>query len=167
MVPTKTNTKTACPKCTKPFARYRGLLGIDGESARARKSAKQKAIAAERLFRNAGVYRPNPVHFDIIRGDQVPNSSSEAAFKAKAVEKGWKPHRPSWPDFLVETDNGLIAVEVKSESDSVKAEQAATFTLLEKMGIPVYVWKNVPGRNTRLERWRENKAEVLLICEAG
>ena len=91
---------------------------------------------------------------EVIRGDQVPTSISEALFKARALEKGWKPHRPSWPDFLVETESGLIAVEVKSRTDDVSKYQRETFNLLEEAGIPVYLWKNSGEMKSTLKRWK-------------
>lgn len=85
-------------------------------------------------------------------------STAEARFKAKATEKGWVPHRPSWPDFLVETDEGVIAVEVKSRTDEVSKEQAESFSLLESAGIPVYVWKDRKETRDNLVRWDSGRA---------
>lgn len=97
----------------------------------------------------------------VIRGAQIPASRAEAVFKAKAMEKGWKPHRPSWPDFLVETHAGLIAVEVKA-NDAVSAEQKVTFSLLERCGIPVYLWRMKSGTNRRLVKWNNGAAIAKL-----
>ena len=93
------------------------------------------------------------VTHEVIRGDQVPHSTAEAKFKAKSAAKGWRPHRPSWPDFLVETDSGTIAVEVKARSDDLSPEQVATFTVLERAGLPVYIWKDAAGLRGCLVRW--------------
>jgi len=89
-----------------------------------------------------------------IRGEQVPRSGSEAAFKQRCFDLGWKPHRPSWPDFLVDRGDETICVEVKSRDDNIKPLQRATFILLESMGIPVYIWRNDKSERHRLKRFR-------------
>jgi len=88
-----------------------------------------------------------------IRGEQIPPSLAEAKFKARAVEKGWRPHRPSWPDFLVETENGVIAVEVKSRTDTISKTQRLTFSLLEASGVPVYIWRDSKDSRATLVKW--------------
>jgi hypothetical protein len=85
-----------------------------------------------------------------IREYQVPNSRAEATFKGKAAEHGWIPHRPSWPDFLVEIPGlGLVAVEVK-DKDTISSEQRRTFDLLTAAGLPVYLWRR---GDESLRRW--------------
>lgn len=137
---------TSCPRCTQRFDRAKavvtGPLASDIRSGRIRKrQARGASLLHEK--RTGGV----------IRGDQAPTSIAEARFKARAFDKGWKPHRPSWPDFLVETADGLIAVEVKGRGDSVSPEQRATFTLLEQAGIAVYLWRDTKDARDVLTRW--------------
>lgn len=103
----------------------------------------------------------------VIRGENVPFSVSEALFKARAMEKGWKPHRPSWPDYLVETPEGVIAVEVKSYSDTVSEEQRRTFTILESIGIKVYLWRNAKDAPNKLIRWNGGEAEIKVGLRAA
>lgn len=100
---------------------------------------------------------PSP---EAIRGTQIPTSKAEAKFKAKAADKGWVAHRPSWPDFLVETEKGLIAVEVKSRTDSVSKTQILTFNMLEAAGIPVYIWRDAKESNGALVKWENGLALV-------
>lgn len=83
-----------------------------------------------------------------IRGEQIPISLAEAEFKQRCTLREWLPHRPSWPDFLVQTEHGLIGVEVK-DRDMVSPEQAATFDLLETLGLPVYLWRRGDDQLTR------------------
>ena len=128
---------TLCPKCKNRFTRKEAVVkGEEATKVRRERYAKKKA-------RNAKVLAPAKASLRIlqetIKGSQVPQSAAEAKFKARAFEKGWSSHRPSWPDFLVETDKGLIAVEVKSRTDSVSRTQRQTFDLLEASGIPVYM----------------------------
>lgn len=47
----------------------------------------------------------------------------------------------------------MIAVEVKSSTDAVSKMQAATFDLLESMGMPVYIWRMARGCESKLVRW--------------
>ena len=94
----------------------------------------------------------------IIRGDYQPVSDAEAKFKELCDKKGWRAHRPSWPDYIVETKTGnLLCVEVKG-SDKISMEQFITFSLLEKYGFNLFVWKNKNGVRDRLFRWSFGKA---------
>lgn len=141
---------TSCPKCRQRFAKSDAVVtGADATQIRKDRYERRKEISKKHMGSSA---KRSVV--EIIRSTQIPTSVSEAKFKARALEKGWKPHRPSWPDFLVETEAGrLIAVEVKSRTDRISKTQRATFNLLESAGIPVYVWRDVnEGRNV-LVRW--------------
>jgi hypothetical protein len=131
----------------------RGDAVVKGEEATLirRKRYERRKIQAEKILESA---RPVSA-VQVLRGAQVPTSLAEAKFKARAVEKGWRPHRPSWPDFLVETAKGLIAVEVKSRRDSVSRAQRQTFGLLEAAGIPVYLWRDAKESEGHLVRWEK------------
>lgn len=144
-----TRGTTSCPKCQGRFSRCAAYLV--GEAAAA--TGYWKSRVAKRVAKAAVVLADrdcDPLRA-AIRGEQIPNSIPEARFKARAAAKGWIPHRPSWPDFLVEYDGGLIAVEVKSRKDEVSPTQRATFDLLEQAGIHVYLWRD---QSSTLTRWR-------------
>lgn len=97
-----------------------------------------------------------------IRADCIPLSMHEARFKRRCADRGWTIHRPSWPDYIVETETGMIAVEVKGGKDEVSFTQAATFDVLESMGIRVFVWRD--GTDA-LARWARYKPTVKSFRE--
>lgn len=141
-------TKTRCPVCGKKTAKIGASDEQLVEEFRAReRSKKQEKIAGNMNL--AAVLR-----MDAIKAEQIPNSMHEAIFKSKCAEKGWAAHRPSWPDYIVETEKGMIAVEVKGPDDCVSKTQAATFDLLERMNVPVYVWNNTAEGHASLTRWK-------------
>ena len=150
----KISGSTTCPKCLKRFTRTVGQV-LDDEAAKVRRETLER-----KYEKNRKIYAPNPAEIasDFIRRQQIPLSGAEAKFKARATEKGWRPHRPSWPDFLVETESGLIAVEVKARTDELSQFQIETFTLLESAGIPVYIWKDMKATRSGLIRWAGGKA---------
>ncbi len=83
-------------------------------------------------------------------------TASELAFREIALVKGMKLTRHGWPDFLVERlDGGFMGVEVKSDSDEVRPSQRTTFAVLERVGIPVFIWR--PCRPDRLTPWRKDR----------
>ena len=147
----KVQGRTRCPSCKKRTKRKQASRD------EANKQAIQEFMSRERSEKKksmASLMNLNAVlSMDAIKADQIPNSRHEALFKSKCAEKGWVAHRPSWPDFIVETENRLVAVEVKGPGDSVSKTQAATFSLLESMGVPVYIWKNTAEGQGRLSRW--------------
>lgn len=110
---------------------------------------------------------PSEVAAATLRGRDVPVSLHEARFKARAMAAGWLPHRPSWPDFLVEMQGRLVGVEVKGPRDSVSSEQAETFDALEAAGLPVYVWHDTDERRDRLVRWRSEVSMLEGEMSAG
>jgi hypothetical protein len=138
---------TKCPKCRASMNRQAALLV--GESAAPVKSE----YSARKLAANTAIYDPQSAPGGVLRGKQVPLSSAEARFKARCVVKGWKPHRPSWPDFLVESPKGFIAVEVKGKDDVVSLAQAMTFEMLTEAGIRVFVYQEEKGGTHRLYTW--------------
>lgn len=150
----KITGSTTCPKCLKRFTRTLGQV-LDDEALTVRREALE-----QKYQKNRAIYAPESAvgASGIIRGEQIPLSVAEAKFKARATEKGWRPHRPSWPDFLVETESGLIAVEVKARTDELSKTQVETFTLLESIGIPVYIWKDMKATRGTLIRWSAGKA---------
>jgi len=89
-----------------------------------------------------------------IRGSQQTHSRAENTFKARALDKGWRVHRPSWPDFLIERDKGWFAVEVKSKTDHCSREQIKTFDALERLGVKVFLWRE--AKPDILERWKRS-----------
>lgn len=81
-------------------------------------------------------------------------NEAETRFFEAAIAKGYTDiARSGWPDFMVRLPSGkLIAVEVKSINDRVSERQAAIFSLLEEVGLPVFVWwTEKPGT---LAPWR-------------
>lgn len=152
-----TRQRASCPKCKARFDTAPSANLSHAEVAAIRKEAYDRKVA-----RRAALFNGLRPSVETIRASQIPISMAEAAFKAKAMEKGWKPHRPSWPDFLVETRDGTIAVEVKSRGDSVSATQAATFTILESCGIPVFIWRRAKGCDHKLVRWNGGDGLIKL-----
>lgn len=150
----KTTGSTSCPKCLKRFTRTSGRALRD-EATKVRRQALER-----KHEKNKGIYAPDATGLTsaVIRGEQIPLSSAEAKFKARATQKGWRPHCPSWPDFLVETDPGLVAVEVKARIDELSPTQIESFTLLGSAGIPVYIWKDTKTTRGSLIRWAGGKA---------
>ncbi len=83
---------------------------------------------------------------------------SEQAFVTHCHERLRKVHRPSWPDFLVESDGKLYGVEVKTPFDRLSINQVRTFDLLTKSDMmDIYVW--VSNRPNKLIRWQKAKRE--------
>lgn len=150
----KLEGSTSCPKCLKRFPRVQGRV-LDDEAL-----AVRKERAAHRLDRNRRIYLPipEPATSETIRSEQVPISRAEARFKARAVAKGWKPHRPSWPDFLVEFEGKVIAVEVKAGNDELSSTQVRSFSLIEAAGLPVFIWKDQKTTRATLVRWAKGEA---------
>jgi hypothetical protein len=146
--------RTTCPVCRHEALRTlflpapaesKAIICRDLAERRRRNHEKSRAKLEGKLNQSG-----------VIRGAQIPNSPSEAAFKAEAIARGFKAHRPSWPDFLLETaDGSLVAVEVKARKEAIAASQRLTFDLLEKYGIPVFIWRNGSGI-ARWNRYRSN-----------
>ena len=78
-------------------------------------------------------------------------NAAEQAFVKDAIANGSRPHRNGWPDFICETEQGIIGIEVKGRGDVLSAAQIQCFTMLEKANFTVYVWRP----NKRLRHWRE------------
>lgn len=103
-----------------------------------------------------------------IRGDQIPTVSAERAFKQRALQKGWVVHRPSWPDFIVETPDGqTFAVEVKSRGDDLSLYQVQTLEVLERFGLRTYVWKYTYSLAGILMPWRNRNRKQQRNYSAG
>ena len=49
--------------------------------------------------------------------------------------------RGGWPDFLVESDGNIVGIEVRSGTDHLSPDQIRCMRILERAGIPCYVWK--------------------------
>jgi uncharacterized Zn finger protein (UPF0148 family) len=145
----KKQGSTRCPSCKQRFKRLGGQPFMrDRATVIREKSERQLRINQEIIASAPSVLRT------AIRGSQVPLSAAEARFKARTAEKGWKPHRPSWPDFLVQLRGPkLIAVEVKGHGDRITKAQAATFDLLDECGLPVYVCFVRQKNLSDLKRW--------------
>lgn len=94
------------------------------------------------------------------RGEPIPESErgtdSERALLSKLSTrgKGAKWWRAGWPDYLVEEEGKLFAIEVKKRrNDMLRESQSAIFPLLERLGTRVYVWS--PDYPDRLVPWRK------------
>ncbi len=82
-------------------------------------------------------------------------SEAERCFYERAAAKDeHEIHRGGWPDFLLasKVTGKLFGVEVKSETDLLSRGQVKCFAMLEKAGIPIYVWQ--PRRPAVLAPWR-------------
>lgn len=153
----KLKGSTTCPKCRRHFTRRAGVLP-DSEPELCRYDAHET-----RIEHNARVM--GPIDDAALRGRQIPTSLAEARFKRLCQDMGWLPHRPSWPDFIVEADDGPIAVEIKSRGDQLSPSQIQSFTLLERMGVRVYLWRDSAASRQRLVRWGQ-RPELDLILPA-
>lgn len=140
--------KTGCPVCRKKTSRIVATDQNVIQPLLTKEYEKKKAKVAGNM--NIGAV----LAMKAIKADQIPNSLHEGIFKSRCAEKGWSAHRPSWPDFIVETQDGFIAVEVKGPNDAISSTQEATFDLLERMGVPVYIWKNTAEGSGSLSRWK-------------
>lgn len=146
----RSQSRTAkCPQCKSRFSK------LENEAIN---EAKEQALARYRHNKRQRILKQNsilikPQDTSAIRGDQIPNVPAEAAFKSRAIGRGYTVHRPSWPDYLLEKDGKLMHVEVKGAGDEISKEQALTFTLLERHGIPVYIWKDCKETRGQLIRW--------------
>lgn len=147
---------TRCLECNQKFLRKDGVLSLaESVSTALRKTRKG---VKRTIHQEHNIVRMAEILPKTVRGDQIPNSDAECSFKSRCFDKGWSPHRLSWPDFLVETSAGeLFAVEVKSKSDVVRPEQKISFDLLERAGIPVFIWKNTQAECGVLRRWKKSK----------
>src|SRR3990167_5057529 len=68
---------------------------------------------------------------------------AEAAFKLWA--EGWETHHKGWPDFLCVHNGQIIAVEIKTGSAGMSAEQREVAAILTSAGIKVYLWAPESG----------------------
>ena len=64
----------------------------------------------------------------------------EQKFASLCDSRAWTWYKRGWPDFLVETAKGPMVVEVKKHRPKVRPSQAAVLRILEKRGIPAFVW---------------------------
>ncbi len=72
-------------------------------------------------------------------------------------------HRGGWPDFLcIMPDGQIVGIEVKSDLDTLSADQLRCHTLLQEAGLTTFVWTEGEG----LEPWSEY-AEKRLATDAG
>jgi len=153
--------KTSCFWCGAKFSREEGCAEHEPDIGQQIAARKQKSRAKRYEKKLNTVLQTN---IDAtIKGDQTPISEYEANFKAKCLKKGWLPHRPSWPDFLVQKDGQLIFVEVKGGRDSLSTTQQETFRVLEKAGIKTYVWWN--RVDDKLMPWREFHSLSLEVSQ--
>lgn len=72
-------------------------------------------------------------------------SHAEAAFCRQAMQNGWTVRKRGWPDFLIEQEGRLYAVEVKRDAPVLKREQAEVMELLERAGVRCLVWTPKTG----------------------
>jgi hypothetical protein len=84
-------------------------------------------------------------------------NGTELRFVLQAEEKGAKVFRAGWPDFLIEQDGKATLVEVKTNSDMIRPNQARMFAALERLGLKVFIWN--PARPDRLAHWRRYVAQ--------
>jgi hypothetical protein len=113
--------------------------------------------------------REERVHRALTEPSKVDEKSltpAEGAFLLRALKQGSKVLRNGWPDFLVERDGEVFAVEVKQGPDDLSDAQVRMFAALERVGLKVYVWapkhskKAVPWRRFLPNRYRNLAAEL-------
>lgn len=88
--------------------------------------------------------------------DETKLNAAEQEFCAVADRRGKRLLRNGWPDFMMldpET-GGMVAVEVKTDADSVSEAQARMFEALESHGMRVMIWS--PERPGTLIHWRKH-----------
>lgn len=82
----------------------------------------------------------------------------EEIFVERARAQMMPVHRPSWPDFIVDTPSGLVAVEVKSPNDDLSDNQVRTLNILVRMGVRCYIW--TPREPNKLQPWNGKKIKA-------
>lgn len=95
---------------------------------------------------------------------------AEKMFLERAKQKSLTVWRNGWPDFLVDSPvhGGLVAVEVKSESDRLSRRQAAMFSALERVGLRVFVWSpEEPSVLTPWRRFHDRRLERRSVSRAA
>ena len=94
-------------------------------------------------------------------------TASEQRFLTAALRRfpGTRVFRNGWPDFLFEHDGKAYGVEVKSDRETLRKEQAIMFAALESAGIKTYVWS--PDQPDRLVFWRRFHATPPCKRTAG
>lgn len=88
------------------------------------------------------------------------SNPSELAFADEAERRGWVVHRNGWPDFLLERNGKIVAVEIKRPTTAIPTrtgrpqvgraskptrEQRRIHRLLRQHGIPVLVIRVDPS----------------------
>lgn len=146
----KVKNSTTCPKCLTRII-IRDCVPSDEDRANSLLEIHERKMKVNSrvMAKNSMGSMPS----DGIKYDQVPVSRAEAKFKGMAAARGFKVHRPSWPDFLLEKNGKLYFAEVKSKKDMVSSFQHETFDLLEKYGIAVYLWRDDKESEYFLKRW--------------
>ena len=148
----KLERSTPCPECKTAFTKREHLAPDHRATADRFQSAAARDAQIRIEFGKASGSG--------IRNAQVPTSLAEARFKRMARDAGLITHRPSWPDYLLEDREGCFAVEVKAAGDAVSPSQRASFDLLERLGVRVYVCWDPSGPVLLLRRWRERSADL-------
>lgn len=89
-----------------------------------------------------------------LRAGDAVGYEAEAFFRAYAEAKGLGVLRGGWPEFLIEDPKTgkAFGVEVKSTIDAISTGQVRCFAVLERLGVPVFVWS--PDAADRLQPWR-------------
>ena len=79
---------------------------------------------------------------------------SERVFRREAQKRGYATYRNGWPDFLLvdRTGKDVRAVEVKGHAQILKPHQRRIASILEQLGIPVFI--------SREGRWPELDSRV-------
>lgn len=114
-------------------------------------------VAVNRLVRQIGVLRPKVPEEVLFEVEPEPGPEpwqvaalvSDAGCNAAEIlflmalskkKTGAKAYRAGWPDFLVEHEGSVFAVEVKAGADTVSRRQRIMFAALERAGIRTLVW---------------------------
>lgn len=77
-------------------------------------------------------------------------TSAERQFVEQAHDQMMPVHRPSWPDFMLLTEDGLVFVEVKAKGDVISPNQHRTFEILKTHGVKVYIWNEAAPKKLQL-----------------
>lgn len=98
-----------------------------------------------------------------VRAGAAVGNEAESFFRAYAEAKGCRVLRAGWPDFLLDDPKTgkAFGVEVKSDIDAISTPQVRCFALLERLGVPVYIWS--PSTPGRLKPWRRYLQETKRV----
>lgn len=73
-------------------------------------------------------------------------NEAEETLKKKLEKKGYTVYRNGWPDFIVQREDEIIAIEVKShQTEKLEENQLSIMELLSSLGIKCQRWSPDKG----------------------